>query len=103
MQFTRRQALGRGSPSARVAEQQRAQALDSFLQSAHVAERLLCVRCYSRHWRNSSAMSKSLLRSYRSSHRDTAEMNPTRTMRLWVQSLALLSGLRIQRCCGCGV
>ena len=25
------------------------------------------------------------------------------TMRLQVRSLALLSGLRIQRCCGCGV
>ena len=24
-------------------------------------------------------------------------------MRLWVQSLALLSGLRIQHCCGCGI
>ena len=25
------------------------------------------------------------------------------TMRLWVESLALLSGLRIRHCCGCGV
>ena len=24
-------------------------------------------------------------------------------MRMWVQSLALLSGLRIWGCCGCGV
>ena len=32
------------------------------------------------------------------SRRDTAETNPTGTMRLQVQSLALLSGLRIQHC-----
>ena len=32
-----------------------------------------------------------------------AEMNPTRNHEVVVRSLALLSGLRIWHCCGCGV
>ena len=34
-----------------------------------------------------------------SSRCGTVEMNPTRNHRLWVRSLALLSGLRTHRCC----
>ena len=34
-----------------------------------------------------------------SSHRGAVEMNPTRTVRWLVQSLASLSGLRIRPCC----
>ena len=39
----------------------------------------------------------------RSSHRGAAETNLTRTIRLRVRSLALLSGLRIWCCLSCGV
>ena len=42
-------------------------------------------------------------RKEKSSHCGAAEANPTSNREMQVQSLASFHGLRIWRCCGCGV
>ena len=52
-------------------------------------------QCCTDYWHDLSSYEKCMGRS---SHCGAAETNPTRNHEVVVQSLALLSGLRIQRC-----